>query len=388
MMRRLLLALMFVPTLAAAQAPRLPKVGDVLAGYEVCIAREWCKVTVTKIEGDTITVQYGPNRFDTRTVPVSEAATRLRDWAAFEAERNAIKASDDRTQAFMNEINRYGRSIASAAGMWDPQYRIPTAGYTYSDELEQQIMDDLKAVHEVCRKYPGIKNLSKPPRDAAPIFVQVDVLCRLAADHATIKKRAHLHMFDVTIEAVNQTKQDEIKKVIDGETYVPDYLQLLAFETDAWVKAEAGKLAKDYAKWGEQPPADAFKPTIAKIPDLVAKIDRDGQANTFDPPKFRDAAVEGLVKAELAKSGAKVIAIGGTYQAWAAYDEKSWVKSDNRYDYYRVTKGKNKYKRGRVLVQVPNRPHCQSREWIVKKVGGGRPVVDYIDPGGAFVRCK
>lgn len=63
------------------------------------------------------------------------------------------------------------------------------------------------------------------------------------------------------------------------------------------------------------------------------------------------------------------------------------VGHDDRYDYYRVSKGKNKFKRGTLLVRFPDRPYCQVREWIVRKTGGARPELDYLEEGGRFVRC-
>lgn len=50
--------------------------------------------------------------------------------------------------------------------------------------------------------------------------------------------------------------------------------------------------------------------------------------------------------------GVTIRKIGTSYNAWNAFDEKTWVKRDSNHD-YRVNKGKNTYKRGWALLEIP-----------------------------------
>lgn len=58
------------------------------------------------------------------------------------------------------------------------------------------------------------------------------------------------------------------------------------------------------------------------------------------------------------------------------------------YDYYRINKGKNKYKRGWALLEIPDRPYCQAREWIVKRVSNGPIQLDALGGDGTFMKCS
>jgi hypothetical protein len=97
-----------------------------------------------------------------------------------------------------------------------------------------------------------------------------------------------------------------------------------------------------------------------------------------------------MVRGEVAREykGSSILKIGSDYKIWVAYDEKTWVKSDAMYDYFRVEKGKNQYKRGWFLLKMPNRPYCQGREWIATRVNTGAPHINYVDTAGLFMKCQ
>jgi hypothetical protein len=114
----------------------------------------------------------------------------------------------------------------------------------------------------------------------------------------------------------------------------------------------------------------------------------DGSRITGNPP-YKDRQVEALVKKQAAAElkGAQVFKVGLDYNDWKAYDEKTRVGSDSKYDYYKLSKGKNRYKRGWLLVKLPGQPFCQSREFIAARVLNGPISIESLDGGGYFVKC-
>ncbi|HTJ44091.1 MAG TPA: hypothetical protein VL463_18420 [Kofleriaceae bacterium] len=247
----------------------------------------------------------------------------------------------------------------------------------------------LAGVREVCHKHPGATDLesSDNPRS---IYDHPVELCAMAEMG---DKLVQQDLHDGAMKTVaSNGKQiiDALQANIDGtELKVNADNQLLMFDRPAWLAARAKQYEHEFAIIGEKVPDDAFADVIAKADELKAKIDEVAPKTAWEPPGSHDAAVEKVVRNAWAKElpGVSVRAIGVSDKTWDVFDERTWVGSDDKYDYYKVNKGKFKYKSGTALLQIPNRPYCQARDWVVIKVGGGAPKIETLRQDGRFMKC-
>ena len=73
------------------------------------------------------------------------------------------------------------------------------------------------------------------------------------------------------------------------------------------------------------------------------------------------------------------------YKTWVVRKGLSYLGSDSTYRYYKVEY--NSYKRGWVLMKLPNQPFCQASEWIVGRGAKGMVVVS-LGGSGIFMKCQ
>jgi len=265
-----------------------------------------------------------------------------------------------------------------------------TTGFSHQPNDLAQYKKDLAEVQKICGAYPKIANPTQtvPSQQLRDFPADICKVAALGPEEAVRQTRKIWLLHNVASDGERYVRY--IQPMIDGtEKAVADEHQLLAFDRKAWLAKTAAGVAKDFEEIKEPMPADLY-PALGPAADkLRAKLDTYGANDTFTKPPFRDAQVEGLVKKQAAKDlkGSKVFKIGLDYKSWVAYDERTWVKSDATYDYYRVSPGKNRYKRGWILVQLAGQPYCQAREFIVSRVRSGPIHVDSLDGGGRFMKC-
>ncbi|MBL9017447.1 MAG: hypothetical protein JNL83_24880 [Myxococcales bacterium] len=306
------------------------------------------------------------------------------------AAKEVEQAQQKRRSAFRTEIQEYWTTVRELIRHWDPALLDDQASTRDDAEVYKRQKADLAAIHAVCQRYPGLVDSAHDYHKSNPAAHPTAVCGMAAAGGDVMRKKVLLGM---SLDAANLTSRQIVRDaapVIAGtEKQVPDWMQQLVFDRAAWFTTMTKGFVERFKQIGEPIPDDLFKDADEVALKLKARFEDNARADRFEMPPYRDAQVEALVKARVPKElkGAQVLKIGTSYKTWQAFDEKTWVKSDAKYDYYRVNKGKNRYKRGWILVKLANQPHCQSREFIVHRVLQGKPDVDSLDGGGYYVRC-
>lgn len=341
------------------------------------VSGPWVRAKVLEVADGKLSVQYG-GRYDVTQVTLAQ----LRDPAA--------EAAAGKSRALIDEIKVYSTTLSNLAHSWDQAlYGFEGSG-GFDDQSIPKYRTDLIAIAAICAKYPDITN--PPPRgaDRGYILDHPKEACAMAAAGIDVVVAAVMkaRFRDYVVQVGDETIAALTKAMTTADWQVTDALQRCAFDFPAW----SADMDKDLRKQKfAQPelPADRFKGVEEKLVEFKAFVDREGTTKAFEQPPYHDAAVEGLVRAAVAKQlkGAQVLRIGSDYNSWVAYDEKTWVGSDSTYDYFRVEKGKNQYKRGWLLAKVPGRPYCQAREWIAARVNSGAARVDFVAPAGLFRKC-
>jgi len=315
-----------------------------------------------------------------REKAASEA--RAADEQKLERERAKV-----RTEMFVKLGPYYGTLMSVMPGFANI---ASTSGFRESPESVEQYKKDFAGIQKVCAAYPNITNPIKSPHPQALESHAVEV-CKTAAlgpDEVIRQHRRNSLFHTLTTDAERYVR--ELQPILDGhEKAIADLHQLLVFDRTAWATKIGEPYAKQFKLINEAMPANVFAAVEPVAEKLRAKLDGYGANDAFTMPSFRDAQVEALVKRKAASElkGSKVYKAGLDYKTWVAYDERTWVKSDATYDYYRVSKGKNRYKRGWILVRLAGQPYCQAREFIVSRVKNGPISVDSLDGGGRFVKC-
>jgi len=337
----------------------------------------WQRAKVLEVKPGEVLVQYG-GRYDKATYKLEA----LRDPAA--------EAQAGKSRELMEELKPYYGTISNLASTFDPNLRGNEGNGAFQQSALPKYRKELPEIRKICEKYGEVPNL--PLRgDPANIFnrpIEVCALARSDVDALAKKVRAAQIQETMSWNGNNVVKAMDAAMTVAG-TQISDSLQRCVFDHPAWVAEQDKFYEKEFGKL-ENLSADRYAAVEAKVADLKAFIDKEGTTKTFEMPPYRDATLEGMVKSQVAAQykGASVLKIGSDYNTWVAYDEKTWVKSDATYDYFRVEKGKNQYKRGWFLVKLPGRPYCQAREWIAARVNTGAPRVDYIAPAGLFMKCQ
>ncbi len=264
-------------------------------------------------------------------------------------------------------------------------------GFAEQPQFVAKYKKDWAEVQKVCAAFPNITNPPHPPARNQLRNYPVEV-CQKAAlgpDEAIRQHRKAFLQRGISSDVERYTR--EVQPILDGqEKAISDLIQKLAYDRKAWSAIINKNLAASYERIGEPIPDDLWQGLDPVAEKLRSKLDSNAATDTFKAPPYHDAQVEGLVRKQAATElkGAKVMKSGLDYASWVAYDERTWVKSDAKYDYFRVSPGKNRYKRGWILVQLAGQPHCQAREFIVSRVLSGPIHVDSLDGGGRYVKCE
>ncbi len=319
-------------------------------------------------------------------VPYGKAA------AAAAADRAAEEGRAERRRAFLKEVGPYYGTISNLISSFDSTlYGFEGSG-SFGESSIPNYRKELPLVAEICKRYPDLTDPPPVPSDRGVFTERPTRICAMAAEgpEAMIKK-GQIGILKGLVKINNNTGIKQIREAMQGaDSQISDEIQQMIFDRDAWVAAMDKFYQPMFGKLGEKVPPGLYAAQEELVPELKAFIDKSGTTRAFEMPPFHDAALEGMVKGKVPSTfkGATVLKIGTSYKDWVAYDQRSWVKSDAQYDYYKVEKGKNQFKRGWMLARLPNRPYCQAREWIVTRVRTGPPRVDWLAPGGIFVKCE
>jgi hypothetical protein len=168
---------------------------------------------------------------------------------------------------------------------------------------------------------------------------------------------------------------------------------MLIFNRAAWEQKNLQSLKANYAAAGARNPLEALKPLYQQADELRAKIERDAATRTWTQPAYKDAALEGMVRAAYPKEfpGVRVLKTGMTYATWKAYNDTSLVGSTSEYKIYRIDWDKYRQKDGLALVQMPGQQLCQIRNFTLEQVRNGASFgaakLLGVGRGGIFVKC-
>lgn len=362
--------------IGAIAQPRL-QVGDNVEYRCNCFEKEWVSGKVEAVEGKMVRVRYGNMRNQVATLDVNSGAVRT----IVSAEK---LAADDKVRwAFRQEaLDKYYRSVAQFAPSYNDQYI--SAGSPIKPEEWQKAMNDLAELDALCKsKYPGITDSLSYLQEGI-IDYRYAQWCDIAARRATLepKARASAAAHLAIIPGV-----DDLRRALEYEdNRVVDDIQLLMYEPDKWKAQSSVKLKPHFASFGTERPANFFDEMVTKAADLKAKIERGAPERSFETSATRDAAVEGFIKSKFIAEypGSVILKSRVDYPNWVKRESLSLVGSGTGYKLYKVEY--NFYKRGWVLMKMPNRPFCQAREWIVGRGAKGLVAVS-TSSQGTFMKC-
>jgi len=262
----------------------------------------------------------------------------------------------------------------------------------------EKIGQDLAELDALCKsKYTRIVN---DPSETNSKVKDLDkrhaTWCEIAGNRTQLVKKGKIWIaqrestrsLDEWIDKLKtEMGRGKVKVLQDGR--IPDDVQILLFNRPEWEKREGVNIRNRFTSLGEQMPADIFSTVYATADELKAHIDRTASARAWEPPPYKDAAVESFIKTKFTGApefkGAKVMKIGLDYTTWKKRESLSLVGSDSKYKYYKVEH--NFYKRGKALVKMPGQPFCQSREWVVGRGAKGIVLVS-LGGSGIYMKCE
>ena len=365
-----------------AAPPRTFRVGDrVVNGSQIGV------IESLSPDGKGAKVRYGNGKYDFK-------------WEAFVNLKTPDEGRRDAEQekmwkVFRVEVRPYFETVRVLEQFYNPQ-AMDLKGTNIDDEGRNKAAAELAELDRICRtKYPNIEN-EKPINPTAEVLIheRFGDWCAIARERETLLKKAKARFLALDAEHETERWAIDINQLSGENGYeVSDKLQMLIYDRAVWEKTNAEYIRKKYVAAGEVIPPDAFAALYKKADELKTKIEADAATRSWTPPNYKDAALETLARREVSTDfpGVKVFKTGMDDTTWKVRDSTTYVGSDRYYRFYRINKGAYRYKLGRVLVQVPNQPLCQVREFqvIQYKAGAGYGAVKAVGSDtGIFVKCS
>lgn len=356
-------------------------VGEVVRYRCMCLGQEWINATVLSISGGNVRIRYG--NLDNQVVTLPENSPLI---------QRKPKPEDPNTVALRlsfanNAAPKYTNSVRQFSVWYDPQYKETPGGPLRPSEW-QKTMNDLAELDTACRtQYRGVTNFTDPTY-ARPgsVDYRFAVWCEIAAKRKEIEPIARA---GIVRQVINLGYTDENLNFGFNEPDNPvrTETQQLIWERDKWREEKIKWLKPKYAEYSTPVPPDATAAAEKRADELKAIVMRDAPGRSFKQPPWRDAAVESFAKAKFASlyPGSQVLKIGLDYKTWVKRESRTLVDSDEYFNYYKVSY--NSYKRGSVLIKIPNRPFCQMQEFVIGQSGKGLVAVG-IGGSGTFMRCE
>ena len=349
---------------------------------------------IEAIQGNGFKVRVGPGKYDFFLALPEQLMTQQQGAEAQENERQE-KAQKPLRAQFMDEAKPFFDVIYKLAPVFNPKY---SGGGTFNPENKfyEALRKDLEGLDAVCQKFT---NMTNPPDMAS--YYQGDIKlfpadwCKIAAQRTEILQKAKRSVGDkfAAID-INSLMIDLGQSLNDEQGYVNDKVQTFLFNRAAWERELLPAMRKYYLDPNAAFPTELYEPHEAKIAELKAQIEQDAQTKDWTETKSKDAASEAAARRKFAAAypGVKVLKTGMTDSAWLVQDSKTEIASTNTgWRLYRVNKGAYRYRSGRALIQLPNQPYCQIREFEVTqyKAGAGYGAAQpWVADTGKFVKCQ
>ena len=342
---------------------------------------QWYPGRVESIDGDRVKVRFGPAKYDFQIYQTPTTGIRAPGTGARAARDIELR------NAFRNDASKYLQSVQMFAPFYDDKYISGGAPNTPAEW--QRAMNELAELDTLCKsKYASITNDESQYLREGLVENRFAVWCAIAARRNELEKPARISAAKNQI--ILTVTEDNLKFALNHQkNRVPDETQLLMYEREKWKQQQVPKYRPRFAEYGIEMPADFFAGVEKKADELKTLIERIAPNRSWEAPPFHDPAVEAFIKARYAADpdyrGVKILKSGLDYKTWVERKGLSYLGSDSTYRYYKVEY--NYYKRGWVLMQLPNRPYCQASEWIVGRSAKGMVVVS-LGGSGIFMRCQ
>lgn len=370
----------------SASAQETIRVGDTVEYRCNCFEKEWVRAGVEAVQGNMIRIRWGNTRDQVGTFPLSSDKIRIPPKAPKPdtPEMFAFK------EAFAAEVGTYHRmAIQIFAHYYSDEYQY-AGGTPTTPAGWQELMARIGEVDALCKgKYRGVQDRTPgpawPERQKGDLEARYGEWCKIADQRLALEPRVRA---DAAAHMAIVPGADDLKRALEYEdNRVVDDIQLLMYEPDKWKAQNSVKMKPHFANYGVEIPANFFDEIITKAAELKAKIDAGAPGRSFETSATRDAAVESFIKGKFITEypGSQILKTRHSYPSWVKRESLSLVGSGTGYKLYKVEY--NVYKRGWVLMKMPNRPFCQAREWIVGRGTKGLVAVS-TSSQGTFVKCQ
>jgi hypothetical protein len=378
MKRSKALAIVLAVFSISVQAQQVFRIGDAV---EVQDGSNWLPGRIESVDNNIAKVRTGKGKYDFINIQLPTTRLRAPGSAARDAREGQMR------DAFRGEAGKYLRSVEQFAPFYDDKYI--SGGSPITSAEWQKAMSDLAELDALCKtKYQGITN--DPPHYLREGIVdhRYAVWCEIAARRNQLEKPARTSLAKNQI-TLTVTKDNLNFAFNHQKNRVPDETQGLMYERAKWKQAATAKYAPRFVEFGVEMPADFFSEVEKRADELKQLIEKTAPNRSWEAPPFHDPAVEAFIKARYAADpdyrGVKILKSGLDYKTWVERKGLSYLGSDSTFRYYKVEY--NYYKRGWVLMQLPNRPFCQASEWIVGRGAKGMVVVS-LGGSGIFMKCQ
>ena len=354
-------------------------VGEVVDYKCNCFGQVWVKATVEAVSGNSIKVRFGNLDNQVVTVTLDSGLIRLRAKPEDPQVVNLRKSFADQVAP------RFHRPIEQFAHYYDSQF--PAAGTPVRPDEWKKAMTDLAELDTLCRgQYRGVTDFPGDYVRPGRMDYRFSTWCKIAANRTALEPKVRAGAAKSMV-GMGYTEENLNFGFNEPQNPVRMETQQLIWERAKWRAEKTAWLKPKYAEFGVGVPPDAFDDVEKRADELRMIVERDAPTRSWTQPKYRDAAVESFMRAKFAAEypGSTVLKIGLDYTTWVQRKSLDYVGSDETFNYYKVSY--NSYKRGWVLLKIPNRPFCQAQEWVVGRNGKGLVAVA-VGGSGTFMKCE
>lgn len=360
------------------------RVGDTVEFSCTRMTSGWCSGRVEGVNGNNVRIKWGNMRDQFSVVSRDQIRVPAKPDSA---ETTAFK------EAFAMEVGTEQRNaLRIFAHFYAPDEFFNSRGTPTTPAGWQEVLGRLGEVDALCKgKYRGMTNRSPSVAWPGPKKGDLDARygewCKIADQRLMLEPRVRT---DAAIHMASIPGADELKKSLEyQDNRAGDDVQMLMYEPDKWKAEHSVKLKPHFANYGIEMPSNFLDEVLVRAAELKAKIDQGAPNRSFEmsAASARDAAVESFIKGKWIAEypGSQVLRTSHSYPQWAKRESLSLVGSGTGYKLYKVEY--NSYKRGWVLLKMPNRPFCQAREWIVGRGAKGLVAVT-TSSQGTFMKCQ
>lgn len=298
-------------------------------------------------------------------------------------------------EAFFNETYYLKDAVKPILVGWDKRLYWSDTNYVGAPDATNtaywtQARRDLAALEKVCQKYPDIVNSPNSDLPHWAANYRYKTWCNIAANREKVIKGYLQSLAEENWKRLLHDRTIDFRDQKTQNGWISNTLQEIGMDFEAWKESS---LQTEGPKINMQGGilTDAMLETFRPLSvELKKYFDEQSQKNVWQKPRAQDAVAQNLAKKAMPNDpvikGAPVLAIGMDDAAWRIYDERNITAVDANFYYYKIEKGKNKFKTGRMLVRTGN--YCQERDFYVKQVRGSAKVtLQQLGTLGRFVAC-